>query len=74
MGSSALVRALALVASLVRRKEMKMTCPSDWSTFGSLLLGLAALLVALPLGFILWFVLCRTVSLNPQETKNDIEF
>jgi hypothetical protein len=50
-----------------------MTCP-DWSGFGSLLLGLAALLVALPLGFILWFVLCRTVTLNPSEMKNDIEF
>jgi hypothetical protein len=51
-----------------------MTCPPDWSALGSVLLGLAALLVALPLGFILWFVFARTIAFNPREMKNDIEF
>jgi hypothetical protein len=44
-----------------------MTCPPDWSAFGLALLGLSALLVALPLGFILWLALQRTVALNPPE-------
>jgi hypothetical protein len=58
-----------------QRKETEMTCPSDWGTFGLVLLGIAALQIALPLGFILWFVLRRSISLNPQETKNEnIEF
>jgi hypothetical protein len=51
-----------------------MTCPSDWSAFGLTLIGIAALAVAMPLGFILWFVLGRSISFNPRETKNDIEF
>jgi hypothetical protein len=49
-----------------------MSCPPDWSgvagfaSFGLALLGLSALLVAMPLGFILWFVLGRTVTFNPS--------
>jgi hypothetical protein len=60
---------------MLQGKETEMTCPSDWGTFGSVLLGIAALQIAMPLGFILWFVLKRTVTLNPPgEAKNDIEF
>jgi hypothetical protein len=50
------------------------SCPPDWSALGSILLGLAALLVALPLGFILWFVFARTVAFNPPPEKQNVEF
>jgi hypothetical protein len=51
-----------------------MTCPSDWLAYGVALLGIAALLVALPLGFILWLVLQRTVTLSPPEEPHDSDF
>jgi hypothetical protein len=44
-----------------------MTCPSDWGAFAQVLLGIAALQIAIPLGFILWFVLRRTVTIDPDE-------
>jgi hypothetical protein len=50
-----------------------MSCPSDWSAFGLALLGLSALLVALPLGFILWFVLRRSITFNPDEVGRSPE-
>jgi hypothetical protein len=36
---------------------------------GLTLIGVAALFVALPLGFILWFVFAHTVNMNPPEEK-----
>jgi hypothetical protein len=50
-----------------------MTCPADWSAFGLTLVGIASVLVALPVSFICWFVLCRTATLNPDEVRRSPE-
>jgi hypothetical protein len=50
-----------------------MTCPADWSAFGLTLIGIACLSVGLPLGLILWFVLGRTITLNPDEARRSQE-
>jgi transcriptional regulator with XRE-family HTH domain len=46
-----------------------MTCPPDWSAFGLALIGLSALLVAMPLACILWFVFRRTITIDPDEVE-----
>jgi hypothetical protein len=50
-----------------------MTCPADWSAFGLALIGIASVLVGLPLGCILWFVFARTIRLNPDEVRRSPE-
>lgn len=45
-----------------------MTC-LGWLAFGYVLHGIAYMLVAVPLGFILWLVLARTVTIKPPEME-----
>jgi len=36
--------------------------------FGFMLIGMASLFIAVPLGCILWFVFARTINMNPPDT------